>query len=122
MQGRVMHIIVQDLMSSIWRSQGATPAASLLRPAGMGTPSLFPPDAPMALCWHLGMSLHKPESWLNRAKQARRDSASWLASAKYVFGEMDVHYLLIHHICGACIVWGTVRKCHSNGRTGVPPK
>lgn len=91
---RVMHIIVQDLMSSIWRSQGATPAASLLRPAGMGTPSLFPPDAPMAPCWHLGMSLHKPESWLDRAKQARRDRASWLASAKYVFGETDVHYLL----------------------------
>ncbi len=102
--------------------RGATPSASLLQPAGMGTPSLSPPDSPMAPCWHLGMSLHKPESWLDRAKQARRDRASWLASAKYVSGRGMFIIFLIHPICGTCIVWGTVRKCHSNGRTGVQPK
>lgn len=50
--------------------------------------------------------------------EARRDGVSWLASAKYVFGETDVHYLLNTAVCGTCVVWGSVRKCHSNGRTG----
>lgn len=98
-RGNVMHIIVQDLIPSIWCSEGVQQARADLRARALH--HYFPwCSHGTVLAFRNVTNASQSPGW-SGLSEARRDGSSWLASAKYVFGETDVHYLLnTARLCG----------------------